>query len=58
MVCKEIRNDILLDEISPELTTSDVISYIDNIREGGLTLTEPQVSQFLNDCKSLSIKKL
>ncbi len=56
LVCKEIKNDILLDEISAELTTSDVIYYIDNIREGGLSLTESQVSQFINECKSSSIK--
>lgn len=56
LVCKEIRNDILLDEISPQLTTSCVASYINNLREGNLTLIESQVSQFMSDCKSLSIK--
>ncbi|BAY42378.1 ATPase central domain-containing protein (plasmid) [Nostoc sp. NIES-2111] len=56
LVCKEIRNDILLDEISPQLTTSCVTSYINNLREGNLTLIESQVSQFMSDCKSLSIK--
>ncbi|MHC5821554.1 MAG: AAA family ATPase [Nostoc sp.] len=56
LVCKEIRNDILLDEISPQLTTSCVAHYINNLREGNLTLIESQVSQFMSDCKSLSIK--
>lgn len=56
LVCKEIRNDILLDELSPQLTTSCVTSYINNLREGNLTLIESQVSQFMSDCKSLSIK--
>jgi SpoVK/Ycf46/Vps4 family AAA+-type ATPase len=59
LVCKEIKNDILLDEISAEITTSNVIDYIDNNnRKGGLSLTESQVSQFVNECKSLSIKSL
>ncbi|MEH2412247.1 ATP-binding protein [Nostoc sp.] len=56
LVCKEIRNDILLEEISPELTTSCVASYINNLREGNLTLIQSQVSQFISECKSLSIK--
>jgi hypothetical protein len=53
---KEIINDILIDEISPQLTTSCVASYIDNLREGNLTLIESQVSEFLSECKSLNIK--
>ncbi|MHC5827407.1 MAG: hypothetical protein ACYT04_68890, partial [Nostoc sp.] len=56
LVCKEIKNDILLDEILPKLTNSCVASYINNLREGNLTLIESQVSQFINECKSLSIK--
>ncbi|MDF5706950.1 MAG: ATP-binding protein [Nostoc sp. S4] len=56
LICKEIINDILLDEISPQLTTSCVTSYIDNLREGNLTLVESQVLEFMNECKSLNIK--
>ncbi|BAY74200.1 ATPase central domain-containing protein [Nostoc linckia NIES-25] len=56
LICKEIINDILIDEISPQLTTSCVASYIDNLRQGNLTLIESQVSEFISECKSLNIK--
>jgi SpoVK/Ycf46/Vps4 family AAA+-type ATPase len=56
LVCREVRNAILLEEMSSELTTSDVITYISNIQDGGLTLNEDQVMDFLDECKRLSVK--
>jgi ATP-dependent 26S proteasome regulatory subunit len=56
LVCREIRNAILLDEMNSELTTSDAITYIGNIQDGGLTLNEAQVRDFLDECKRLSVK--
>ncbi|MEH2139264.1 ATP-binding protein [Nostoc sp.] len=40
LVCREVRNAILLEEISSALTTSDVITYINNLQDGGLSLNE------------------
>lgn len=59
LVCREVRNAILLDEMdemSSELTTSDVITYISNIQDGGLSLDKNQVRDFLDECKRLSVK--
>ncbi len=56
LVCREVRNAILIEDMSSELTTSDVITYISNIQDGGLTLNEDQVIEFLDECKRLSVK--
>ncbi|BAZ37338.1 putative ATPase [Calothrix sp. NIES-4101] len=56
LVCREVNNAILLEEISSYLTTSDVINYIHNLQDGGLSLTQEQVKEFLDDCKRLSVK--
>jgi len=56
LVCREVKNAILLEEISSYLTTSDVITYIHNLQDGGLSLTQEQVKEFLDDCKRLSVK--
>ncbi|MBD2356381.1 ATP-binding protein [Tolypothrix sp. FACHB-123] len=56
LVCREVRNAILLEEISSSLTTADIITYIHNLQEGGLTLSEEQVKGFLDECHSLSVK--
>ncbi|OUL22069.1 ATP-binding protein [Nostoc sp. 106C] len=56
LVCREVRNAILLEEISSSLTTSDIITYINNLQDGGLTLHEEQVQEFLEECKRLSVK--
>jgi hypothetical protein len=58
LVCREVRNAILLDEMemSSELTTSDVITFIGNLQDGGLSLDKNQVREFLDECKRLSVK--
>ncbi|MDZ8052570.1 MAG: AAA family ATPase [Aulosira sp. ZfuVER01] len=56
LVCREVRNAILLEEISSSLTTSDIITYINKLQDGGLTLNEEQVKEFLEECKRLSVK--
>ncbi|AFY45883.1 26S protease regulatory subunit [Nostoc sp. PCC 7107] len=56
LVCREVNNAILLEEINSYLTTSDVITYIDNLQDGGLSLTQEQVKEFLEECKRLSVK--
>ena len=56
LVCREVRNAILLEEISSDLTTSDVITYINNLQDGGLSLNEEQVKEFLQECKRMSVK--
>ncbi|MBU7585460.1 MAG: ATP-binding protein [Nostoc sp. TH1S01] len=56
LVCREVNNAILLEEISSYLTTADVITYIHNLQDGGLSLTQEQVKEFLEECKRLSVK--
>lgn len=56
LVCREVRSGIILSDISPDLTTSDVITYICNLQDGGLTLNQEQVKEFLSECKQLSVK--
>ncbi|MDF5708657.1 MAG: ATP-binding protein [Nostoc sp. S4] len=56
LVCREVKNAILLEEISSALTTSDVITYINNLQDGGLSLNEEQVKEFLSECKRMSVK--
>ncbi|MBD2412663.1 ATPase [Nostoc calcicola FACHB-389] len=56
LVCRELKNAIILEEISSALTTSDVISYINNLQDGGLSLNEEQVKEFLEECKRMSVK--
>ncbi|BBD58117.1 putative ATPase [Nostoc sp. HK-01] len=56
LVCREVNNAILLEEINSYLTTSDVITYIHNLQDGGLSLTQEQVKEFLEECKQLSVK--
>ncbi|MDZ8189217.1 MAG: ATP-binding protein [Nostoc sp. ChiSLP02] len=56
LVCREVRNAIILEEISSALTTSDVITYIHNLQDGGLSLNEEQVKEFLDECKRMSVK--
>jgi len=56
LVCREVKNAILLEEISSALTTSDVITYINNLQDGGLSLNEEQVKEFLEECKRMSVK--
>jgi SpoVK/Ycf46/Vps4 family AAA+-type ATPase len=56
LVCREVRNAILLEEISSALTTSDVINYINNLQDGGLSLNQEQVKEFIEECKRMSVK--
>ncbi|WP_427160126.1 ATP-binding protein [Aliinostoc sp. HNIBRCY26] len=56
LVCREVNNAILLEEISSSLTTSDVITYIHNLQDGGLSLNQEQVQEFLHECQRLSVK--
>lgn len=56
LVCREVRNAILLEEINSALTTSDVITYINNLQDGGLSLNEEQVKAFLEECRRMSVK--
>ncbi|MBH8574003.1 ATP-binding protein [Nostocaceae cyanobacterium CENA369] len=56
LICREVRNAIILEEISSSLTTSDVITYINNLQDGGLSLNQEQVKEFLDECKQLSVK--
>jgi SpoVK/Ycf46/Vps4 family AAA+-type ATPase len=56
LVCREVNNAVLLEEITSSLTTSDMISYIHNLQDGGLSLTQEQVKEFLDECKRLSVK--
>ncbi|AFZ25113.1 AAA+ family ATPase [Cylindrospermum stagnale PCC 7417] len=56
LVCREVSNSLFLDEINSALTTSDVITYINNLQDGGLSLTQEQVKEFLDECKRLSVK--
>jgi AAA+ superfamily predicted ATPase len=56
LVCREVRNAILLGDVEATLTTSDVITFISNLQDGGLTLSQEQVEEFLDECKRLSVK--
>ncbi|MDZ8023508.1 MAG: ATP-binding protein [Nostoc sp. DedQUE11] len=56
LICREVKNAILLEEISSALTTSDVINYINNLQDGGLSLNDEQVKEFLEECKRMSVK--
>ncbi|MGA7936750.1 MAG: ATP-binding protein, partial [Kovacikia sp.] len=56
LVCREVRNAVLLGEMQAQLSTVDVITYITNIQEGGLTLNEDQIREFLDECKQLKHK--
>ncbi|MEH2238387.1 ATP-binding protein [Nostoc sp.] len=56
LVCREVRNAILLEEINSALTTSDVITYINNLQDGGLSLNHEQVKGFMEECKRMSVK--
>ncbi len=56
LVCREVSNALILEEINSVLTTSDVITYITNLQDGGLSLYQEQVKEFLDECKRLSVK--
>lgn len=56
LVCREVRNAVLLEEISSNVTTADLITYITNVQDGGLTLDATQVQEFLDECRSLSVR--
>ena len=58
LVCKQIGISILLEEINPELTTSVILDDLNNIKNGGLTLSNESVEKFFNECQSLSINSL
>jgi ATP-dependent 26S proteasome regulatory subunit len=55
-VCQEVIHGVVLEEISKKLTTSDILQYIDNLKESGLTLTSENVQHFLDECHRFSIK--
>ncbi|WP_341527739.1 hypothetical protein WKK05_35540 [Nostoc sp. UHCC 0302] len=56
LVCREVRNAIILEEISCSLTTSDVITYMNNLLDNGLSLNKEQVNDFLDECKRMSVR--
>ncbi|HLP88175.1 MAG TPA: ATP-binding protein [Nostocaceae cyanobacterium] len=56
LVCREVSNSIILEEINSALTTADVLAYITNLQDGGLSLTPDQVKDFLDECKRLSVR--
>ncbi|HLO88928.1 MAG TPA: ATP-binding protein [Nostocaceae cyanobacterium] len=56
LVCREVSNAIILEEINSALTTADVLAYITNLQDGGLSLTPDQVKDFLDECKRLSVR--
>jgi AAA+ superfamily predicted ATPase len=55
-VCQEVVHAVVLEEISAQLTTSDIIQYVNNLEESGLTLTLDNVQHFLDECRRFSIK--
>ena len=55
-VCDALRMEVLLEEIKGSLTTSDVILHINQLQEGGLSLNQEQVSDFIFECERLGVK--
>lgn len=55
-VCDALRMEVLLEEIKGSLTTSDVILHISQLQEGGLSLNQEQVSDFIFECERLGVK--
>jgi len=55
-VCQEVVHAVVLEEISAQLTTSDIIQYVNNLEESGLTLTPDNVHHFLDECHHFSIR--
>lgn len=55
-VCQEVVHAVVLEEISAQLTTSDIIQYVNNLEESGLTLKPDNVGHFLEECRRFSIK--
>ncbi len=48
--------EVLLEEIEGSLTTSDVIFHINQLQEGGLSLDQQQVKDFVVECEQLGVK--
>ena len=55
-VCDELRMEVLLEEIEEPLTTNTVINYINHLQEGGLSLSQQQVKDFVVACEQLGVK--
>jgi len=55
-VCDALRMEVLLEEIEGSLTTSDVIFHINQLQEGGLSLSQQQVKDFVVECEQLGVK--
>jgi len=55
-VCDALRMEVLLEDIKGTLTTSDVILHINQLQEGGLSLDQKQVEDFIAECKQLGVK--
>ncbi len=55
-VCDTLRMEVLLEEIQTSLRTNDVICHINQLQEGGLSLNQKQVQDFVVECKQLGVR--
>lgn len=56
LLCNEIRQAILLEELGKDLTTNLVIYYIQRFNNQGLSLSKEDVEDFLSECSTQNIK--
>lgn len=55
-VCNALKMEVLLEEIKGSPTTSDLIFHVNQLQEGGLSLDQKQVEDFIAECKQLGVK--
>jgi ATP-dependent 26S proteasome regulatory subunit len=55
-VCNALKMEVLLEEIKGSPTTSDLIFHVNQLKEGGLSLEQKLVEDFIAECKQLGVK--
>jgi GTPase SAR1 family protein len=55
LICKEIRNKLLLKGNSLELNTKVFQEYVDNFKKAGLSINKKDVQTFLKECEAIGV---
>lgn len=56
LVCNEIKQTILLEEIGNHLRVFEILRYVKQIKNQGLSLSADDVCKFVRECIDLNIK--
>jgi SpoVK/Ycf46/Vps4 family AAA+-type ATPase len=56
LVCSELKQSLLLEDFTSDLTIVNVLNALNDRRKQGLSITEDTVKSFINECNDLNVQ--